>query len=167
MRRSGSVFHQARSAQLVLINDDDSCPSLVTGEDSDSESDWDSDSEASCENETEIFEEENLVEPQTNVTNFSAAANIAKLTYTQALSGVPGVQDPRIDEMGDPRDLRNYVPDSGATDDMTPRLEDLFDVVECQKLGVEVADGHIIKSTMTGKIAVEMLDVQGNLITQF
>jgi hypothetical protein len=82
--------------------------------------------------------------------NNYAKANVAKLTYVQALSGVR-VNDPTINEIGDPRDLRNFVPDSGATDDMTPRLEDLFDVVGGQKLGVEVADGHIIKCTTTGK----------------
>eukprot|EP00590_Aulacoseira_subarctica_P006147 CAMPEP_0172417890 /NCGR_PEP_ID=MMETSP1064-20121228/4386_1 /TAXON_ID=202472 /ORGANISM="Aulacoseira subarctica , Strain CCAP 1002/5" /LENGTH=67 /DNA_ID=CAMNT_0013156457 /DNA_START=43 /DNA_END=242 /DNA_ORIENTATION=+ len=45
---------------------------------------------------------------------------------------------------------------------MTPRRADLFDVVEGQNLGVEVADGHIIKCTTTGKIAVDMLDDEGN-----
>jgi hypothetical protein len=46
--------------------------------------------------------------------------------------------------IGDPRNLNNYLPDSGATQHMTPRLEDLMEVVEGQKLGVEVADGHIM-----------------------
>ncbi len=52
--------------------------------------------------------------------------------------------DPSIQEIGDPCDLNNYLPDSGATQHMTPRLMDLINMVEGQRLGVEVADGHII-----------------------
>ena len=74
------------------------------------------------------------------------------------------VTDPTAAEIGDPRDLRNFVADSGATDDMTPCLADLFDMVEGQNLGVEVADGHIIKCTITGKINVDMLDDEGNRV---
>ena len=54
-------------------------------------------------------------------------------------------KDPSLEDIGDPCDLSNYLPDSGATQHMTPRRADLFDVVEGQNLGVEVADGHIIK----------------------
>jgi len=54
------------------------------------------------------------------------------------------VQDPTLDEIGDPSNLNNYLPDSGATQHMTPRRADLYDAVEGQNLGVEVADGHII-----------------------
>ena len=61
-------------------------------------------------------------------------------------------RDPSISEIGDPRDLDNYLTDSGATQHMTPRLADLVEVVEGQNLGVEVADGHAIKSTTTGMI---------------
>jgi hypothetical protein len=32
---------------------------------------------------------------------------------------------------------------------MTPRRQDLYDAVEGQKLGVEVADGHIIQCIAT------------------
>jgi hypothetical protein len=39
---------------------------------------------------------------------------------------------------------------------------DLFDEVEGQNLGVEVADGHVIKSSITGKIQLDMLDDNGN-----
>jgi hypothetical protein len=42
-------------------------------------------------------------------------------------------KDPSLEDIGDPCNLSNYLPDSGATQHMTPRL------------GVEVADGHIIK----------------------
>lgn len=61
-------------------------------------------------------------------------------------------KDPPIEELGDPRDLHNYLLDSGATQHMSPRLADLEDVVEGRKLGVEVADEHIIKCPTTGKI---------------
>jgi transposase InsO family protein len=70
-------------------------------------------------------------------------------------------RDPSISEIGDPADLNNYLPDSGATQHMTPRLADLSDTVEGQNLGVEVADGHVIKCTITGKIQVKMLDDNG------
>ena len=45
---------------------------------------------------------------------------------------------------------------------MSPRRLDLFDVVENQNLGVEVADGHLIKCTTTGKVKINMLDDDGN-----
>jgi hypothetical protein len=41
---------------------------------------------------------------------------------------------------------------------MIPCQADLFDVVEGQNLGVEVADGHIIKCSVTGKIQLQMTD---------
>jgi len=40
----------------------------------------------------------------------------------------------------------------------------LEDVVEGKHLGVEVADGHIIKCPATGKIKIEMLDDDGNTL---
>jgi translation initiation factor IF-1 len=71
-------------------------------------------------------------------------------------------KDPIISDIGDPADLNNYLPDSGATQHMTPRLADLTDMVEGQNLGVEVANGHVIKCTTTGKIQVRMLDDNGD-----
>jgi len=71
--------------------------------------------------------------------------------------------DPPIEELGDPRDLHNYLLDFGATQQMTPCLADLEDVVEGRKLGVEVADGHI-KCPATGKIRISMIDDDGNPI---
>jgi hypothetical protein len=44
---------------------------------------------------------------------------------------------------------------------MTPHLANLVDLVEGQNLGVEVADGHVIKSTTTGMIKIRMLDDNG------
>jgi len=71
-------------------------------------------------------------------------------------------RDPLISEIGNPADLNNYLPDSGATQHMTPHLADLTDTVEGQNLGVEVADGHVIKCTITGKFQVRMLDENGD-----
>jgi len=89
-----------------------------------------------------------------------AIAAVASSTPSQAL--VVRSKDPSLEVLGDPADLSNYLPDSGATQHMTPRLADLFDVVGGQKLGVEVADGHVIKCTTTGKIAVKMMDDNNN-----
>jgi transposase InsO family protein len=47
---------------------------------------------------------------------------------------------------------------------MTPRRADLFDVVEGQNLGVEVADGHVIKCSITGKIRLQMTDDNGDAL---
>jgi translation initiation factor IF-1 len=44
---------------------------------------------------------------------------------------------------------------------MTPYRADLFNAVEGQNLGVKVADGHIIKCSVTGKIQLRMLDDNG------
>jgi transposase InsO family protein len=71
---------------------------------------------------------------------------------------------PRIEGIGGPCDLGNFLPNSGATQHMTPRRADLFDVVEGQSLGVEVADGHIIKCSITGKIPLAMTDDNGNAL---
>jgi len=71
-------------------------------------------------------------------------------------------KDPTISNIGDPKDLNNYLPDTSATQHMTPRLADLTDMVEGQNLGVEVANGHVIKCTTTGKIQVRMLDDNGD-----
>jgi hypothetical protein len=72
------------------------------------------------------------------------------------------VQDPMLDEIGDPSNLNNYLPDSGATQHMTPRQADLYDAVEGQNLGVEVANGHIIQCSLTGKVKISMLDDWGD-----
>jgi len=84
----------------------------------------------------------------------------AAVATSQIISQAMAVRskDPPLEVLGDPSDLSNYLPDSGATQHMTPRLADLFDVEGGQNLGVEVADGHIIKCTTTGKIAINMTD---------
>jgi hypothetical protein len=70
-------------------------------------------------------------------------------------------KDPSIEDIGDPCDLGNFLPDSGATQHMTPCRADLFDVVEGHNLGDEVADGHVIQCSTTGKICLHMTDDNG------
>ncbi len=89
-----------------------------------------------------------------------AVHNISKHSIATAHKAIRR-DDPNIATLGDPRDLNNYLPDSGATQHMTPRLADLLDVVGGQKLGVEVADGHIINCSSTGKIIIQMYDDDG------
>jgi len=93
-----------------------------------------------------------------------ASASDKGLEEEIAKANVVKHKDPGLDELGDPRDLHNYLLDSGATQHMTPHLADLEDVVKGRKLGVEVADGHIIKCLATGKIRINMIDDDGNPI---
>ncbi len=88
------------------------------------------------------------------------SAHMAALTTASAFANKR--KDPSIMELGDPGNLLNYLPDSGATQHMTPRHAYLFNEVEGQNLGVEVADGHIIKCSITGKNQLNMLDYNGN-----
>jgi hypothetical protein len=94
---------------------------------------------------------------------FTASAAVAS-DFPSSSAHLVKRRDPSKDELGDPCDLHNYLLDSGATQHMTPRLADLENVVEGKKLGVEVADGHIIKCPATGKIKIQMLDDKGNLL---
>jgi hypothetical protein len=71
------------------------------------------------------------------------------------------LKDPSVAEIGDPSNLNNYLPDSGATQHMTPHLADSVDVVEGQNLGVEVVDGHLIRCSITGNIQIYMQDDTG------
>jgi hypothetical protein len=50
---------------------------------------------------------------------------------------------------------------------MTPRLADLEDVEEGLNLGIEVADGHIIHCTKSGKVRINMVDDNGNPLDAF
>jgi hypothetical protein len=73
-------------------------------------------------------------------------------------------KDLTIEQIGDPKNLQNYLRDLGAMQHMTPRLVDLEDAMEGRHLGVDVVDGHIIKCSATGKIHISMLDDDGNLL---
>ena len=92
--------------------------------------------------------------------------NVAKayaVTVNQAAkTRVNRVQDPSYDTVGVPGNLLNWEQDSGSTAHMTPCRADLFDVEDGQNLGVEVADGHIIKCTTTGKVRINMKDDNGH-----
>jgi hypothetical protein len=90
---------------------------------------------------------------------------MAKLENKTAITKASKVRDPTIEEIGDPKNLNNYLPDLGATQHMTPRLADLQNTVEGQKIGVEVANGHIIKCSITGNIQISMQDDNGNMLT--
>jgi len=92
------------------------------------------------------------------------SARMAIATTGTASTFAVRKKDPSLAEIGEPCDLGNYLPDSGATQHMTPRRADLFDVVEGQNLGVEVADGHVIKCSVTGKIRLSMYDDNGNVL---
>ncbi len=81
----------------------------------------------------------------------------AALTTSASASAIRRTE-PSIQDIGDLCDLNNYLPDSGATQHMTPRLMDLTNVVEGQRLGVEVANGHIIKCSTTGDVKIRMQD---------
>ncbi len=113
-------------------------------------------------NETYITTERTLpaiLMTNNNITNIESA-NMA-IMPTESAFAIKR-KDPSVLELGDPGNLLNYLPDSGATQHMTPRRADLFDEVEGQNLGVEVADGHVIKCSITGKIQLNMLDDNGN-----
>jgi hypothetical protein len=87
---------------------------------------------------------------------FTQAAAASTSTSATVQANLMHSPDPSIATIGDPSNLYNYLPDSGATRHMTPRLADLQDVVGGQKLGVEVADGHVIKCSSTGTICIAM-----------
>lgn len=67
-----------------------------------------------------------------------------------------------LEELGDPSNLNNYWPDSGATQHRTPRREDLYDALEGQKLGGEVAFCHVIHYSKTVKVKVSMVNDNGH-----
>ncbi len=58
-------------------------------------------------------------------------------------------------------DLRNWMPDTGASSHFTPCLLDLKEVEEGLDLGVEVADGHIFKCTARGIVEINMFADDG------
>jgi len=82
-------------------------------------------------------------------------------TTEKAYAVSASVQDPSLEQLGKPCLLTNWLMDSGATSHMTPRLADLEDVEEGLNLGIEVADGHIIHCTKSGKVRISMIDDNG------
>jgi hypothetical protein len=73
------------------------------------------------------------------------AKGVSKNLWKQAKS-----LDPPVSIIGIGSDLRNWMPDTGASSHYTPCLLDLKEVEEGLDLGVEVADGHIVKCTARG-----------------
>jgi hypothetical protein len=90
------------------------------------------------------------------------APNALQTSSQPGFSYAVTVHDPSLEDIGDPANLNNYLPDSGATQHMTPCREDLYDAVEGQNLGVEGADAHIIRCSTTGKVKISMLDDHGD-----
>jgi hypothetical protein len=96
--------------------------------------------------------------------NRAVAAMASKTYENKPNANAVKRKDPMIDQIGDPRNLQNYLLDSGTTQHMMPWLADLEDVMEGIHLRVEVADGHIIKCPATWKIHINMLDDNGNIL---
>ncbi len=75
-----------------------------------------------------------------------AWAYYAKGVSTRLMKQAMGL-DPHYHYIGIGSYLRNWTPDTGASSHFTPYLLDLQEVEEGLDLGVEVADGHIVKCT--------------------
>ncbi len=69
--------------------------------------------------------------------------------------------DPQDNIIGIGGDLRNWMPDTGASSHFTPCLLDLKEVEKGLDLGVEVADGHIVKCTARGIVKINMIADDG------
>jgi hypothetical protein len=79
-----------------------------------------------------------------------ARAYVATVSQA-AKTRVSRVQDPSYDTVGVLDNLLNWEKDSGSATHMAPCYADLFNVEDGQNLGVEVADGHIIKCSKERK----------------
>lgn len=84
--------------------------------------------------------------------------SIALTTNVDAQAKKNTSKDPSVQELGLPTNLNYYLSDSGATQHMTPRLADLFDVKGGLNLGIEVADSHIILCSTISKIKIIILN---------
>ncbi len=73
-----------------------------------------------------------------------AWAYYAKGVSTRLMKKAKGV-DPLYHYIGLRSDMRNWMPNTGASSHFTPCLLDLQEVEEGLDLGVEVADGNIVK----------------------
>ena len=69
--------------------------------------------------------------------------------------------DPPDSIIGIGSDLRNWMPNTGASPHFTPCLLELKEVEEGLDLGVEVADGHIVKCTARGIVEINMIADDG------
>ncbi len=82
----------------------------------------------------------------------------AKGVSTRLMKQAKGL-DPLYHYIGIGSDLR--MPDTGASSHFTPCLLDLQEVEEGLDLGVEVADGHIVKCTARGIVEINMIADDG------
>jgi hypothetical protein len=69
--------------------------------------------------------------------------------------------DPTLNTIGIGSDLRNWIPDTGASSHFTPCLSDMKEVEEVLDLGLEVADGHIVQCTARGIVEMNMIADDG------
>jgi hypothetical protein len=85
--------------------------------------------------------------------------------YAQVISSSLLKQSRRLDHsvttIGIGSDLRNWMPDTGASSHFTPCLSDMKEVEEGLDLGVEVADGHIVQCTARGIVEINMIADDG------
>jgi hypothetical protein len=70
--------------------------------------------------------------------------------------------DPPLRSIGIGHDMRNWVPDTGASSHFTPCLSDMMEVEEGFDLGVQVADGHIVKCTAREIVEINMIADDGH-----
>ena len=75
--------------------------------------------------------------------------------------------DPPLTTIGIGSDLRNWMPDTGASSHFTPCLSDMKEVEEGLDLGVEVADGHIVQCTARGIVEINMIADDGLTLKAF
>jgi hypothetical protein len=89
-----------------------------------------------------------------------AWAYYAKGVSTRLMKEAKGL-DPLYHYIGTGSDLRNWMPDTGASSHFAPCLLDLQEVEEGLNLGVEVADGHTVKCT--ARVIVEVQPLKAHL----
>jgi hypothetical protein len=75
--------------------------------------------------------------------------------------------DPHLNTIRIGSDLRNWMPDTGASSHFTPCLSDMKEVEEGLDLGVEVADGHIVQCTARGIDEINMIADDGLTLKAF
>jgi hypothetical protein len=69
--------------------------------------------------------------------------------------------DPPLNTIGIGSDLRNWMPDTGASSHFTPCLSEMKEGEEGLDLGVEVTDGHIVQCTARGIVEINMIADDG------
>ncbi len=84
----------------------------------------------------------------------------AKGVSTSLMKQAKGL-DPPFQYIGIESDLRNWMPDTGASSHFTSCLWDLKEVEVGLDLGVEVADGHIVKCKARGIVEINMIAYDG------